>query len=290
MRFISRVFAASALLGAAATATTFAAVIYVNAAATGSNNGSSWANAYTSLQTALGAANASDEIWVAAATYKPHAVDDRTVSFAMKNAVGVYGGFVGTETLRSQRNPALHVTTLSGDIGTAGVSNDNSHHVVTAANTVTSTGVLDGFTITAGQADGAPAASNDRGAGLWDNGGAPTLARLIFTGNFAQAEGGAIRVTSGAPIILESVFLGNSVGFGGHGGAIYAGGGSSVTAQRCVFRSNTISSASTGGGGIETSGAPLTIVNSIFAQNSPNGLQVGSVDGSVIVNSHFHRP
>ena len=54
-----------------------------------------------------------------------------------------------------------------------------------------------------------------------------------------------------------------------------------------MFRSNTISSASTGGGGIETSGAPVTIVNSIVAQNSPNGLQVGSVDGSVIVNSTF---
>jgi len=153
MRFISRIIAASALLGAAATATTLAAVIYVNAAAAGSNNGSSWANAYTSLQTALGAANASDEIWVAAATYKPTATTDRTISFAMKNAVGIYGGFVGTETLRSQRNPALHVTTLSGDIGTGGSSNDNTYHVVTAGATVTGSGVLDGFTISGGQAD-----------------------------------------------------------------------------------------------------------------------------------------
>ena len=127
MRFISRVFAASALLGAAATATTFAAVIYVNAAAAGSNNGSSWANAYTSLQTALGAANASDEIWVAAATYKPTATTDRTISFAMKNAVGIYGGFVGTETLRSQRNPARQRHDSFGRHRHAGgSSNDNS--------------------------------------------------------------------------------------------------------------------------------------------------------------------
>ena len=165
MRFISRVLAASALLGAAATATTFAAVIYVNAAAAGSNNGSSWANAYTSLQTALGAANASDEIWVAAATYKPTSTTDRTISFAMKNAVGVYGGFVGTETLRSQRNPALHVTTLSGDIGTGGSSNDNTYHVVTADATVTGSGVLDGFTISAARPTAATRTSAAPGCG-----------------------------------------------------------------------------------------------------------------------------
>ncbi len=173
MRFVSRIFAASALLCAVTTATTLAAVIYVNAAAAGANNGSSWANAYTSLQTALGAANASDELWVRAGTYKPTATADRTVSFAMKNAVGIYGGFNGTETLRSQRNSVANVTILSGDIGTAGVSNDNSLHVVTAGATVTDSGVLDGFTISGGQADGAPAASNDRGAGIWTTAARP---------------------------------------------------------------------------------------------------------------------
>jgi hypothetical protein len=281
--------AAGALLCAAGTATAFAAVIYVKASATGANNGTSWANAYTSLQTALTAANPNDEIWVAAATYKPTPTTDRAISFAMKNAVGVYGGFDGTETLRSQREPVVNVTTLSGDIGTAGASNDNSYHVVTASNTVTSSGVLDGFTITGGHADGAPppASNDDRGAGMWDNGGAPLLAQLTFSGNFAQGEGGALRVTSGAPVILDSVFSGNSVGFGGHGGAIYAGGGSTVTAQGCVFRSNTISSTATGGGGIETAGAPVTLINSIFAQNNPAGLQVSLADASLIVNSTF---
>ncbi|HEY1249865.1 MAG TPA: S-layer homology domain-containing protein [Thermoanaerobaculia bacterium] len=264
-----------------------AGVLYVDAAATGSNNGSSWANAFTTLPPAIAAANANDEIWVAAATYKPATISDRTVSIALKNGVGVYGGFNGTETQRTDRDPAVNVTILSGDIGAPGVANDNSYHVVTAAASVTNTGVLDGFTITAGQADGAPASNNDRGAGMWDNGGSPTLSHLIFTGNFAQAEGGGLRITSGAPLLLSCLFQGNSVGFGGKGGAVYAGGGSTVTSQSCVFRSNSISSSSTGGGGVETSGAAVTLINSIFAQNNPNGLQVASVDGSVVDNCTF---
>ncbi len=286
MRLASRLLRALVIVSAASTAAASAAVIYVNAGATGSNNGSSWANAYTSLQSGLAAAAAPDEIWVAAGTYRPTATADRTVSFALKNGVGVYGGFDGTETLRSQRDPVVNVTILSGDIGTQGASNDNSHHVVTADATVTSSGVLDGFTVTAGQADGGN--PNDRGAGMWINGGSPTLARLIFTGNFATVEGGGLRVTSGSPILLSCVFQGNSVGFGGRGGGLYAqGAGSSITAQSCIFQSNSISSATTGGGGIETSGAPVTLINCIVAQNSPNGLEIVTANGSVLDNCTF---
>src|SRR5262245_16970323 len=191
MRFVSRVSVVSALLAATLTASSFAAVLYVNSAAAGANSGTSWANAYTSLQTALGAANSPNEIWVRAGTYRPTATTDRTISFALKNGVGVYGGFNGTETLRSQRNPSVNVTILSGDIGTAGASNDNSYHVVTADATVTSSGVLDGFTITGGQADGAN--PNERGAGMWINGGSPTLAQDTFSGTFALAQGGGLR-------------------------------------------------------------------------------------------------
>ncbi|HEY3171517.1 MAG TPA: hypothetical protein VGK86_02980 [Thermoanaerobaculia bacterium] len=115
--------------------------------ASGANDGTSWANAYTSLQSALAAAVSGDEIWVAAGTYKPTATADRTISLALKNGVGVYGGFAGTETMRSQRNPAVNITILSGDIGTVGVTTDNSYHVVTSDSTVTSTGILDGFTV-----------------------------------------------------------------------------------------------------------------------------------------------
>jgi len=257
-----------------------AGVLYVNATATGANNGSSWADAFTSLQSGLSAAGSGDELWVAAATYKPTGTADRTISFAVKNNVGVYGGFNGTETLRSQRNPTVNVTILSGDIGTPGTATDNSYHVVTADGTVTAAGVLDGFTITAGQADGAT--PNDRGGGMWDNGGAPTLGNLVFSGNVAAFEGGGLRVTSGAPTLANCTFTGNTVGFGGAGGGMKSGGGSSVTATNCVFRSNQISSASVGAGGVESAGG-MTLVNCVIAQNAPSGIHF-IADGNTIEN------
>ncbi len=51
----------------------------------------------------------------------------------LKNNVKIYGGFTGTETLLSQRNIVTNVVTLSGDIGTAGVTTDNCYHVVIIA-------------------------------------------------------------------------------------------------------------------------------------------------------------
>lgn len=79
------------------------AVIYVRANASGANNGTSWANAYTNLQTALSNASAGTQIWVAAGTYKPTSGTDRGISFVMKNGVQLYGGFAGTENSLTHR-------------------------------------------------------------------------------------------------------------------------------------------------------------------------------------------
>ena len=128
-----------------------AQIRYVKWNASGANNGTSWTNAYTDLQSALSTSLSGDEIWVAAGTYKPTSSTDRMISFALKNSVAIYGGFSGTETLRTQRNYITDITILSGEIGAAGNA-DNSYHVVLGGGT-NSTAVLDGFTVTAGNAN-----------------------------------------------------------------------------------------------------------------------------------------
>jgi parallel beta-helix repeat protein len=77
-----------------------AGTIYVDASATGANNGSSWANAYKYLQNALTAAGSGDQIWVAQGTYRPDedtnhpsGTGNREATFRLENGVEIFGGF-----------------------------------------------------------------------------------------------------------------------------------------------------------------------------------------------------
>jgi predicted outer membrane repeat protein len=151
-------------------------VWYVKADASGSNSGTSWANAFRDLQSALAIANAGDEIWVAKGVYRPtSSTTDRETSFVLKDKLALYGGFAGTETIRSQRNWQTNATVLSGDIDqndvvdSAGITQKyqdivgaNSYTIVSGANLSFGT-VLDGFTLSAAGADVTPY-QEDRGA------------------------------------------------------------------------------------------------------------------------------
>jgi predicted outer membrane repeat protein len=206
-----------------------AGIIHVDAGASGTQNGNSWLHAYTDLQSALAAAGSGDEIWVAAGLYKPTSGTSREASFQLKNGVAIYGGFAGNESQRSQRNPEVHLSVLSGDIDNNDTTDvhgmvidaddivgDNSFHVVTGSDTDT-TAILDGFVITAGLANGGfvNPCGPSCGGGIYLDGGSPTLANILFIGNQAF-RGGGLHVFSGEPSLANVRFSGNhATGFGG---------------------------------------------------------------------------
>ena len=229
-------------------------IIYVKADATGANNGTSWADAYTNLQTALTVANSGDEIWVAAGTY-------RGASFQLKNGVALYGGFAGGETARDQRDWETNVTILSGDIGTLGDNSDNSYHVVTGSGT-DATAVLDGFTVTGGNANGGYL--NDRGGGMYNGeDSSPTLINCTFSDNSADKYGGGMyNEWDSNPTLINVTFSDNFAHWGG--GMSNKGGDPTLT--NCTFSDNF---AYYGGGmhnGVLDSSP--TLINVTFSDNS----------------------
>lgn len=126
--------------------------LYVDAYATGANNGASWEDAFTDLHSALFAAQPGDCVWVALGTYKPADSYNREVSFNLKGGVKLYGGFAGVETALEQRNWERYKTTLSGDIGLPNDESDNSYSILYIETTDSET-VVDGFTFTGGNAN-----------------------------------------------------------------------------------------------------------------------------------------
>jgi hypothetical protein len=155
-----------ALLPAAVAHAQPAQTIYVDSSAAPGGDGSSWSAAYRHLQDALPTALDGDEIWVAQGTYRPDqgtGIPDgkRDTSFHLKRGVALYGGFDGTETERSDRNPdpATNGTVLSADLSRDDSSrytnrSDNALHVIIADSTTDSTTVLDGFALSGADGGG----------------------------------------------------------------------------------------------------------------------------------------
>ena len=250
--------------------------IFVNIEATGSNNGSSWSNAYTNLQTAITNAKSGDEIWVAKGIYRPTSGTDRTASFVLGNAVKMYGGFAGNETNINQRDIEKNVTELSGDLGTQGNNTDNTYNVVDISNT-TKDSVLDGFSVTNGNAD-EYYGKNSAGGGIYSNESSAILSNLVIANNNAE-NGGGIYSYSSQLELLNILFQKNSASDSGGGLYNYS---SSPIVDKVTFNGNSASS--DGGAVYNYDSSNPSITNVEFNANYAGG------DGGAVYNYYNSSP
>ena len=260
--------------------------IYVDHSATGSNNGSSWADAFLSLQDAIASASPGHEIWVADGAYYPdegnnQTADDRSSTFQLRNELALYGGFSGTESSLSERDLSVNKTVLSGDLiqndGPDLVNNsENAYNILTSSST-DSTAVLDSFTITGGNAN-LNIRPFDTGGGLRNVQGTPTLTNCAFLENFALAGGAISNRLSSAPSLNNCSFLRNSSQV--DGGAIL-NESSSYSLNNCSFVGNFSHHFS--GGAIQNFLSSPSLTNCSFQNNS-------AVIGGAISNDENSSP
>jgi len=244
----------------------YAATWYVDKKATGSGTGTTWANAFTTLQAGINAATSGDQVWVGSGTYNEQRTSATDGALVLKAGVAVYGGFQGNvavtgfETLLSQRDWFANVCTIDGSNGRG--PSTAAYHVVDGASGAT----LDGFTVQGGNANGSTNPTDKRGGGIAIVGFTMAVSNCVIQNNVADNVAGGIICVSSASTFDRCFFksntaksLSNPPGSGG-GGAMCidtATGNASIT--NCVFYGNTVTNANAvsgvGGGAVMVAGA-----------------------------------
>ncbi|MBB4119762.1 hypothetical protein GGR32_002068, partial [Mesonia hippocampi] len=281
-------------------------ILYVNKNVTGGNgSGDSWANAIPELADALFWANNNQDpnwittplqIWVAKGTYLPDkgrnvSNNDRNATFQLVTGVEIYGGFEGvvTEIELSDRDWISNETILSGNIDGDNTLANNSYHVVTGSG-ADFTAILDGFTVTKGNANGSN--PNYGGGGIFiynsSQNGSPTLSNLRITKNEASHTGGGIFSYNSSFKLFNVEISENTAKFGGgiyttvghpkllnvalyNNSANRTGGGINSTDEITLTNLSIYNNlASNDGGGLYNTGK-ANIQNSIFWGNSAGG-------------------
>ncbi len=227
------------------------AIAYVDSSATGMNNGSGWCDAYTHLQDALAASadpsSAITEIRMAQGVYRPdvgagQTPGSRTSTFRLSNGLSIRGGFAGCGASDpEERKIDVFTTVLSGDLAGDDTGllldptrSENCYHVMTSVDT-DSTALLDGVTVSGGHAEGP---THNSGAGLFNDGGSPTLMRCTFSGNWVWYYGGGIYNRRGANPTLDRCTLVDNVA--DYGGGINNDGQSKPSLVECVIARNSV--------------------------------------------------
>ena len=264
-------------------------IFYVTETGMGNMDGSSWANAYADVQTAIDAAESvgGGEVWIAKGTYKHGS------AMTMKNSVAIYGGFAGTETSKEERVSGNN-TILDGE-GKYRVF----YNKYTEANPLTNSAKLDNVTIRNGYVSGSGAGmynyyaspeitnctfSNNTGGGMYNSSSSsPVLTNCTFSNTRASDGGGMYNSSSSSPVLTNCTFSNNSArSSSGEGGGMYNFSSSSPVLTNCTFSGNSASgsSYSYGGGMYNSSSSSPVLTNCTFSGNSASSYGGGMYNSS----------
>lgn len=226
----------------------------------GTNDGSSWENAYWYLQDALAAALEGDEIRIAQGVYQPDQSaylegsipGDRNASFRLKGGIAIRGGYAGAGSADPDlRNIGAFESILTGDLAgndiPSGGHGDNAFHVVLGADQGDT--ILEGLTISGGNADGGD--EFGYGGGVRGDRGNLTMEQCRIVDNGGRYGGGVC----GSVRLISCVIAGNH--------AAYDGGGYFLTGdtmlEDCVLEANL---AVRNGGGLIISNDSFSTIRS----------------------------
>ena len=233
--------------------------VYVDLSATGANDGSSWEDAFTDLQSALSLETDETQIWIAAGTYYPGEVGDSLAAFHLTREVQLYGSFRGTEQeLTDRPSPASgNSTILSGDLlGNDSPQDfdtnkeDNVFNVLVIDAAIDNRTLLDRLLIWRGHADGNFEIANrhGRGGGVYCE-GAPIFQNCEILENYSLSDGGGVfldSISGQAPQFYECAIYSNATGDDGGGIEATHITGDPLWLERTILSGN--SSQEVGGG------------------------------------------
>ncbi len=262
--------------------------LYVDAAASPGGDGTSWSRAFKTLTEALAAAEAYPYVTllVAGGTYYPTGAQigtDRDKAFpVLRGGIKILGGYNPATGERDFSSASV----LSGEINGGGTA-DNSYHVmvIALANAADADSVVvDGFTITGGNADGVDPVEyrgilvyRNIGGGLYISNNTETgkiaVRNCIISANYAGSLAGGVYGHNVSALFQNTLFSGNRAGSDGQtgfGAALLLGSaegistGSSIV--NCTFAGNYTLPANAAV--FNTAGAAVTIKNSLIWGNS----------------------
>ena len=242
---------------------------YVDLDVPKSGGGTSWSSAFRKIEDALDIAVNTDQIWIAEGTYTPTSEvtigDPRSVSFFVRQAIGIYGGFDGTEVVLEDRDLSSHHTILTGDLDgddvPGGNTSENAYHVISTKNVTAGEITIDGFWIHGGNAD-IPSEKFGGGIFIHSSTTVPINVNFCRIKENNAVNGGAIAVSSASNLTLLKVKikLNNA---GEAGGGLYLLGDTVINSSLITGNTSVL-----GIGGAIATGGELSILNTTISQNS----------------------